>query len=78
MAHDTLQFFDLSQRTSDARLINAVVDIEATARWWDEYLPPGTQKDVAMQHLLEAKDAACRAALQRPEEERDGVALRAR
>lgn len=78
MAHDTLQFFDLSKRTSDARLINAVIDVEAVARWWDEFLPPGTQKDAAMQRLLEAKDAASRAALQRPEDERDGIALRAR
>ena len=78
MTHHTTQFFDLSQRTSDARLINAVVDVEATQRWWDEFLPDGPQKDAAMQHLLEAKDAACRAALQRPEEERDQIALRAR
>lgn len=76
MAHETLQFFDLSERTSDARLINAVVDVEMTARWWGEFLPPGAQKDAAMQHLLEAKDAACRAALQRPEQEKDGVVVR--
>ena len=69
MAHHTTQFFDTSKRTSDARLINAVVDVEATAHWWAQYLPDGPQKDAAMQHLLEAKDAACRAALQRPEDE---------
>lgn len=72
MAHHTLQFFDTSRRVTDARLLNAVIDVENTADWWDLYLPEGPQKDAAMQHLLEAKDAACRAALQRPDEERNG------
>lgn len=69
MAHHTTQFFDTSQRTQDARIANAVLDAEATQRWWDEYLPDGPQKDAAMQALLVAKDAACRAALGRPAEE---------
>jgi len=71
MAHHTTQFFDTSQRTQDARIANAALDAEATQRWWDEYLPDGPQKDAAMQALLVAKDAACRAALGRPEEEKN-------
>src|SRR3546814_14707434 len=78
MAHDTLQSFDLSERTSDARLINSVVDIQRAARWWDELLPPGTPKDVAMPHLLEALDEACRAEPQRRAAERAGDPLRDR
>lgn len=69
MAHHTMQFFDTSQRTKDARIANAALDAEVTADWWDEYLPAGPQKDAALQHLLEAKDAACRASLDRPAEE---------
>jgi len=69
MAHHTTQFFDTSRRTRDARVANAAIDAEETQYWWDEYLPDGPQKDAAMQALLVAKDAACRAALARPEEE---------
>lgn len=69
MAHQTLRWFDTSKRTKDARIANACLDVEALARWWDEYLPAGDQKDAAMQHLLEAKDAACRASLDLPEQD---------
>lgn len=62
-----MRFFDTSKRTRNQNIHKAVVPVEALAEFWEEFLPEGAEKTVAIRKLLESKDAACRAALDLPE-----------
>lgn len=61
--HNLLRFFDTSTRTKNMDIKNAASAAEDLAKYWADFLPDGAEKTVAMRKLLEAKDAACRSAL---------------
>lgn len=63
-----LRYFDTSKRTNNQNIRTVVRPIEDLAAVLEDFLPEGSEKTVAMRKLLEAKDAACRAALDLPEE----------
>jgi len=58
-----LRYFDTSERTKNENIKMAALPVENLAQVWEHFLPEGAEKTVAMRKLLEAKDAACRAAL---------------
>lgn len=58
-----LRYFDTSKRTQNQNIRNVVRPIEDLAEVLEDLLPEGAEKTVTMRKLLEAKDAACRAAL---------------
>lgn len=62
-----LRYFDTSKRTQNKNIKWAAFAAEELANYWEDNLPEGAEKTVAMRKLLEAKDAACRAALDLPE-----------
>lgn len=62
-----LRYFDTSERTKNENIARAASLAEALAAFWEDFLPEGSEKTVAMRKLLEAKDAACRSALDLPE-----------
>lgn len=62
-----LRYFDTSKRTQNKNIREVVFPIEELAEFLEEILPEGAEKTVAMRKLLEAKDAACRSALDLPE-----------
>lgn len=62
-----LRYFDTSKRTQNENIRTIALAFEAMARTAEEFLPEGSEKTVTMRRLLEAKDAACRAALDLPE-----------
>lgn len=61
-----LRYFDTSKRTQNENIRTIAFAFEAMARTAEEFLPEGSEKIVAMRRLLEAKDAACRSALDLP------------
>lgn len=61
-----LRYFDTSTRTKNENIAITADAVETLAHFWEEFLPEGTEKTVAMRKLLEAKDAACRAAIDLP------------
>lgn len=63
-----MRYFDTSKRTKNQNIYKAATAVEDLAEFWEEFLPEGAEKTVAMRKLLEAKDAACRSALDLPEE----------
>lgn len=63
-----LRYFDTSSRTTNENIRIAAEAVETLAQEWEDFLPEGAEKTVAMRKLLEAKDAACRSALDLPEE----------
>lgn len=63
-----MRYFDTSKRTQNENIRTIALAFEAMARTAEEFLPEGAEKTVAMRKLLESKDAACRAALDLPEE----------
>lgn len=63
-----LRYFDTSKRTQNKNIRTIAVAFEAMARTAEEFLPEGAEKTVAMRKLLESKDAACRSALDLPED----------
>jgi hypothetical protein len=63
MSNHVMQYFDTTKRTTDVRIVGAALPAEALAAEWDDYLPDGPEKSVALRKLLEGKDAACRASL---------------
>lgn len=63
-----LRYFDTSKRTQNENIRTIAVAFEAMARTAEEFLPEGAEKTVAMRKLLESKDAACRSALDLPED----------
>lgn len=62
-----LRYFDVARRTTNDNIAFVGDTMEVTAQALEEFLPEGSEKTVAMRKLLEAKDAACRAALDLPE-----------
>jgi len=67
--HSLMRYFDTSSRTRNKNIAEAAGGAETLAEYWDVILPEGAEKTVAMRKLLEAKDAACRSALDLPEGE---------
>jgi hypothetical protein len=59
--HDTLQYFAFGHLRGD--LQDTSRRFHDLAEWIVDELPAGGQRSVALQKLLEAKDAAVRAAL---------------
>lgn len=64
---DILRFFSFAHLPE--HLQNVSRPFCATAEWVDQNLPAGAEKAVALRKLLEAKDAAVRAALPPPQEQ---------
>lgn len=62
------RYFDTSERTQNENIRTAALKIESLYRFLEEFLPEGTEKTVAIRKLMESKDAACRSALDLPEE----------
>jgi hypothetical protein len=58
-----LRYFDTSTRTKNENIRAISIQFEALARFTEEFFPEGPEKTVTMRKLLEAKDAACRTAL---------------
>jgi hypothetical protein len=67
MAHPLMRYFDVASRTKNPNIKVVGEWMENVAQYMDDFLPDGAEKTVAMRKLLEAKDAACRAALDLPE-----------
>ena len=59
--HELFQYFDFEHLPKDLRLVSRA--FYALARDLDSLLEDGSQKDLALTHLLQAKDAAVRARL---------------
>lgn len=69
MSNDILRFFKFDHLPE--HLQAASRPFHATASWVDQNIPNSAEKSVALRKLLEAKDAAVRAALPVPQEEKD-------
>lgn len=64
MASDIMRWFDVHPGNMDDDVVLVKNEIRMLAIWLDRNLPDGAEKRVALRKLLEAKDAACRAALE--------------
>ena len=64
MASDLMRWFDVHEGNVDDRVVRVKQNIRTIAYWLDDNLPDGAEKTVALRRLLDAKDAACRAALE--------------
>jgi hypothetical protein len=59
-----MRWFDVHEGNVDDRVVRVKQNIRTIAYWLDDNLPDGAEKTVALRRLLDAKDAACRAALE--------------